>query len=474
MYATFFGLRELPFNNTPDPRFFFATPDHEEALASLVYAVQERKGCVLLTGEVGAGKTLVTRLMLRHFGSRIVFAHVHHAIQSAADLMESVCAEFEIDRTDHATPVQRVRALHDFLLRQFSSNIPAVLLLDEAQNLPVDAFEQLRMIGNLEADDAKLLQMVIVGQPELRRAFASHELRQLRQRIFRAYHLGCMDLDTTVAYLRHRLQVAGATSLDIFDASACNAIHHHARGLPRVVNTICDNAMLSAYAADHRSIDGSFVESVVSQMMTLNEVPEPGTTRDEGTVRRTMPARTTIQPAPQTNNGKKNDPVQREAPPQNRRVRFRKSVGSEADRSLEKKKTARPPKQTVVAIANSCDAGPLGALRQRLEVVLGELGRLVTRVEGSAWRHGSVEFDHYKNAPNIEQPITTYTASLSQKKLGTPPSLSLPMDSSKSVSQSPTQNADLGPQKRTRATTMDRLARLADIRRIAEARSSRT
>ncbi len=266
MYAEFFSLRELPFNNTPDPRFFYSTPDHEEALASLIYAVKERKGFVLLTGEIGAGKTLVSRLMIKHFGGTIAFANVNHAIHSAADLMESVCAEFELPYEPGATNTQLVRTLHDFLLSKFSQNVPVVLVLDEGQNLPVEAFEQLRMIGNLEADDAKLLQIAIVGQPELQTTFRSPALRQLRQRIFRSFHLPALNRISTEGYIRHRLAVAGSSETDIFTAEAIEAVHGLSRGLPRLINTLCDNAMLSAYSADRRVIDRAFLESVAKQM----------------------------------------------------------------------------------------------------------------------------------------------------------------------------------------------------------------
>ena len=274
MYADFFGLRELPFNNTPDPRFFYSTPDHEEALASLVYAVQQRKGFVLLTGEVGAGKTLISRMMLRSFETNIAFANINHSLHSAADLMESLCAEFELPVESGMTHTQLMRLLHDFLLAKFAQNIPVVLVLDEAQNLPIAAFEQLRMIGNLEADDAKLLQIAIVGQPELQRLFQSPELRQLKQRIFRTFHLTALDRKSTEGYIRYRLSVAGAKGVDLFGASAIDKVYEVSRGLPRLINTICDNAMLSAYSCDQREIDVSLVESVVTQMMSTGEISE--------------------------------------------------------------------------------------------------------------------------------------------------------------------------------------------------------
>ncbi len=275
MYAEYYGLRELPFNNTPDPRFFYSTPDHEEALASLIYAVKERKGFVLLTGEVGAGKTLVSRMMLRHFGTSVSFANINHAVSTTGDLMESLCSEFELAYEPGTSNAQLVRTLHDYLLSKFAQNIPVVLVLDEAQNLPIEAFEQLRMIGNLEADDAKLLQIAIVGQPELQRLFQSPQLRQLKQRIFRSYHLPALDRKSTEGYIRYRLSVAAAKDVAIFSGAAIDRIYAVSGGLPRIINTICDNAMLSGYSADHRKIQADFLESVLGQMMLAGEVRAP-------------------------------------------------------------------------------------------------------------------------------------------------------------------------------------------------------
>jgi general secretion pathway protein A len=271
MYAEFFGLSELPFNNTPDPRFFFPTPDHEEALASMIYAISESKGFMLLTGEVGAGKTLLTKMVLHHFGNRICAATVNHALRSVGDLLASVCYEFGIPVPSDASTAHCTRALQDFLIAHYSHNTPVVLLIDEAQALPPEGFEQLRMLGNLEDDNAKLLQTLIVGQPELRRIFQARDMRQLRQRLFRTFHLPALDLQQCQGYVRHRLGVAGAGEADIFDDSAMEVIHRHAQGLPRLINTICDNAMLSAYSADSRVIDGGFVEAVITQMLTLDQ-----------------------------------------------------------------------------------------------------------------------------------------------------------------------------------------------------------
>jgi len=301
MYAEFFGLRELPFNNTPDPRFFYSTPDHEEALASLIYAVKERKGFVLLTGEVGAGKTLVSRIMLRHFGGAIAFANINHAVQTAGDLMESLCSEFELSYEPDTGNAHLVRILHDFLLAKFAQNTPVVLLLDEAQNLPVEAFEQLRMIGNLEADDAKLLQIAMVGQPELQRLFQSPQLRQLRQRIFRSYHLPALDRTSTDGYIRYRLSVAAGKEVAVFTDAAIDRVYAVSGGLPRIINTICDNAMLSAYSADCRVIEADFLESVLAQMMLGGDIqssrPALSTVGSRPPRHRSRPA--TPLPAPQ-------------------------------------------------------------------------------------------------------------------------------------------------------------------------------
>lgn len=271
MYAHHFGLSELPFNNTPDPRFFFSTPEHDEALATLIYAVSESKGFVALTGEVGTGKTLISRLMLRHFGPRIASACINHSCGSARDLLYLIGVEYQLDVDPGDCPAELIRLLQDYLLSRYATNTPALLVLDEAQALAPDALEMLRTIGNLEADNAKLLQVVILGQPELRQWFRSREARPLRQRVFRFFHLPALNREQCAGYVRHRLHVAGSENPELFAASTMDLIYGFSQGLPRAVNTLCDNALLSAYAAGHPTIDRSFLQTVIDEMMAVHD-----------------------------------------------------------------------------------------------------------------------------------------------------------------------------------------------------------
>lgn len=273
MYLNFFGLREAPFNNTPTPRFFFSTPEHDEALACLIYVVRESKGLALLTGEAGTGKTLVSRMLVAHFGGSATFAAIHQGCTSPADLLEAICAEFGVEVEPGSGRGTLIKALQDFLVTEFAANRSVVLVVDEAQNLSVECFEQIRMIGNLDAEDAKLLHVILLGQPELHSVIRSPRLRQLRQRVFRGFHLKALTLRQTAEYIRHRLKVAGATREDLFDDDAIRAIHTFSGGLPRMINTACDNALLSAYAENQDRLTGPFVADVISQILPDASAP---------------------------------------------------------------------------------------------------------------------------------------------------------------------------------------------------------
>jgi len=274
MYHDFFGLSTAPFNNTPDPRFFFDTPDHEEALASLVYAARHRKGFALVTGEVGAGKTLLSRLLMERLGEGVRTAVVTHTRLCGGELLPAVCREFEIPLQRDAGHAEIHRALEDYLLEQYGRGGLAVLILDEAQNLSAESFEELRLLSNLEADDAKLLQVLILGQPELQDLFRRPTMRQLYQRVFRSFHLRALSAGQTAGYIAHRLQVAGWRTGDaIFDPDAIEAVFRLSEGVPRVINQICDNAMLAAFSRELRSIGEALVNEVADELMALRIQP---------------------------------------------------------------------------------------------------------------------------------------------------------------------------------------------------------
>ena len=267
MYCSHFGLHRPPFNNTPDPTFYFSTPEHEEALATLQYAVFQRKGFVLITGEVGAGKTLIGRMFLRQVDRSAAAAVISHTNLNGRQLLAAICSEFELQTPPDATNLQLTDRLQDFLLEQFAQDRFAVVLVDEAQNLPDESFEELRMLGNLEADDAKLLQICILGQPELRDRLRGSKLRQIDQRLFRRFHLPSLSRQNTRAYILHRLKVAGCARQDLFSDGAIDRIYAASQGIPRLINKICDNALLTAYAASADQVTEAMVDQSVENEM---------------------------------------------------------------------------------------------------------------------------------------------------------------------------------------------------------------
>ncbi|HUW83027.1 MAG TPA: AAA family ATPase [Phycisphaerae bacterium] len=260
MYCEYFGLRVPPFENTPDPGFFFNTPEHQEALASLLYAVQQRKGFVLLTGEVGTGKTLLSRVLLQQLDESVRTAVITNSRLSEIELLGQICREFDLPAPQTATKAELLERLEKFLLDHYAADEPVVLILDEAQNLLDELFEELRMMGNLEADDAKLLQVVILGQPELQRRFGQDAMRQMRQRLFRSFHLGPLTREQTEQYVHHRLAVSGGDGQKLFSPEAIDLIHRHSGGLPRMINQLCDAALLTAYGKSSKQVTADTVE----------------------------------------------------------------------------------------------------------------------------------------------------------------------------------------------------------------------
>ncbi len=267
MYAKFFGLKREPFSIAPDPRFLFMSERHREALAHLLYGVGGGGGFVLLTGEIGAGKTTVCRCFLEQIPRRCNVAYIFNPKQTVTELLRSVCDEFRIPhRTEGATVKDYVDALNEFLLQTHAVGQTNVLIIDEAQNLSADVLEQLRLLTNLETNERKLLQIILIGQPELRTMLARPELEQLAQRVIARFHLEALSLKETVQYIRHRLAVAGLSRPLPFEREALKRVHQLSRGVPRRINLLCDRALLGAYAGNKPQVDVEIVEKAAREV----------------------------------------------------------------------------------------------------------------------------------------------------------------------------------------------------------------
>jgi general secretion pathway protein A len=249
MYAPFFGLNQEPFSIAPDPRFLYLSEQHREALAHLLYGLGGGGGFVLLTGEIGAGKTTVCRWFLDQVPEHCTVAYVFNPKLTVLELLQTVCGEFGIELPAAATSVKaHVDALNSFLLAGHALGRQAVLVIDEAQSLSADVLEQLRLLTNLETSERKLLQIVLIGQPELRDMLARPDLEQLAQRVIARYHLGPLSFGQTQQYVRHRLAVAGPLAPLPFTPAALARIHELSGGVPRRINLLADRALLGAYA----------------------------------------------------------------------------------------------------------------------------------------------------------------------------------------------------------------------------------
>lgn len=260
MYETYFGLRESPFNVTPDPRFIFFSQKHSEAFSSLLYGIETRKGFIAITGEIGAGKTTLCRVLLEMIKGRAKTSLILNPTLSDSQLLNSIVEDFGIElKTKNRK--ECFDRLNQFLLREFNSGGNAVLIIDEAQDLKARSLEQIRLLSNLETNTEKLLQIILVGQPELRETLADPSLEQLRQRITVSYHLKTLDVKETEAYIRHRLHIAGLDeNVSVFDASAIATVYKYSEGIPRLINVLCDRALLAAYTKGAKSVDTPIVE----------------------------------------------------------------------------------------------------------------------------------------------------------------------------------------------------------------------
>ena len=271
MYQKFYGLKESPFNVNPDPRYLFMTKQIQEALAGLTYGIQNRKGFILLTGEVGTGKTtLLNRLLDWLRGQKVSTAFIFNSRLEVDHLFDFMMAEFEIPCTSRDKS-QVLMRLNQWLLDRYRAGETAVLIVDEAQNLSPEVLEEIRLLTNLETSTEKLLQIVLTGQPELEEKLKLPELRQLRQRITLRCRTAALSQEETFGYVAERLRIAGANGEPIFSKEAIQTAHIYSRGIPRVINLLCEHALINSYVDGLRPVPAQTVEAV-AQEFQLDEI----------------------------------------------------------------------------------------------------------------------------------------------------------------------------------------------------------
>jgi general secretion pathway protein A len=263
VYDSFYQFGAAPFTLSPDPRFLFPSRQHREALAGLIYAVQDGRGFAVLTGEVGTGKTMLVHALLTELGERVRSALVFHPHLSRRDLYPHLLAEFQLPPQE--STLASVRALQKLLLDQFQAGVRVVVIIDEAHALPRDVLEEVRLLSNFETSRDKLLQVLLIGQPELLERLRSPELRQLRQRIAVRCTLGPLEFSETAAYVRSRLATAGGRPA-LFLPGAYATLHRFSGGLPRLINILCDHALLSGFARDQLEIGPALVRRAATDL----------------------------------------------------------------------------------------------------------------------------------------------------------------------------------------------------------------
>lgn len=266
IYNAYFGLAQNPFNISPDPEFLYRSPQHEEALANLIYGVRGRKGFIVLTGEVGTGKTTMLECLRDYLDSqRIEFAFIFNSRLTPDQFFDMMAYDFDL-QCDRKSKTDVLFALHQLLVNQSERGRTCVLIVDEAHNLDWEVLEEIRLLGNLENRQGKLLQVVLAGQPELDRKLDAPNLRQLKQRIVLRCSLNPLTVEETAAYIETRLARAGMPNQAIFSPDLIQEIHYRSRGIPRLVNLVCDNLLVTAFAMEQRTANFEMLEEVCQDL----------------------------------------------------------------------------------------------------------------------------------------------------------------------------------------------------------------
>ena len=266
MYEKFYGFKERPFEITPDPKYVYLSEIHQEALAYLQFAVREGKGFSVITGEAGTGKTTLVHMLLSKLEDDIRTCYIFNPILDRSDFLNYICDDLGIESEGMRSRGQSLAALHNFLLDRFGRNEKVFLIIDEAQSMEPGLLQEVRLLTNLETSKNKLLHVILLGQPELDKTLDEPRFRPLKQRISVRYHLEHLDLRETTEYIRYRLKRAGSRSLTIFDSAAISEIYRYSKGIPRLINIVCDNALLTGFSREQNRIGKEIVREVIGDL----------------------------------------------------------------------------------------------------------------------------------------------------------------------------------------------------------------